>query len=159
MPFLRFACMEQMRSRTTAGIFLLLLVFACNEDSEITSGINGKWQGKLAEIQVKPFGLPLPISRDDPSFATRIDFNDNGGMVVWDGSDPIEGTYKVEGKELTTDIDYSIENISLSGTYIIETLTATQLVVHLERDETIADPDGGPSISGEIKVTLHFIRL
>jgi hypothetical protein len=151
--------MEQTRTRTKACLFLLLLVLACNEDSEITSGIDGKWQGTLAEIQVKPFGLPLPISQDDPSFETRIDFSDNGVMVIWDGSDPKEGTYKVEGNELTTDIDYSIEDISLSGTYIIETLTATQLVIHLERDETIADPDGGPSISGKIKVTLHFNRL
>lgn len=151
--------MKRIRTKTKAGIFLLLLVLACNEDSEITSGIGGKWQGTLAEIQVKPFGLPLPISQDDPSFATRIDFNDNGVMVVWDGSDPKEGTYSVAGNELTTDIDYTIEDISLSGTYTIETLTATQLVIHLERDETIADPDGGPSISGEIKVTLHFNRL
>lgn len=151
--------MEQTRTKTKAGLFLLLLVLACSEDSEITSGIGGKWQGTLAEIRVKPFGLPLPISQDDPSFETRIDFNDNGVMVVWDGSDPKEGTYKVEGNELTTDIDYSIEDISLSGTYIIETLTATLLVIHLERDETIADPDGGPSISGKIKVTLHFSRL
>ena len=148
-----------MQLRTKAGVFLLLLVLACNEDSEITSGIEGKWQGTLAEVQVKPFGLPLPISQDDPTFEPRIDFNDNGVMVIWDGSDPKEGTYTVSGNELITDIDYSIEDISLSGTYTIETLTATQLVIHLKRDDTIADPDGGPSISGEIKVTLHFNRI
>lgn len=144
----------------TAGVYLLLvLTLACREDAEITSGIEGKWKGTLAEVQVKAFGLPIPIKKDDISFASRIDFNKDGAMIIWDDGDPIEGTYQVNGDEVAVNIDYSIEDIDLSGTYTIEKLTSTQLVIHTRRDETIANPDGGPSISGEIKVTLHFSRL
>lgn len=149
-----------MEGLRTAGISLLLmLALACNEDAEITSGIAGRWQGTLAEVQVKPFGLPVSIKDDDPSFATRIDFNEDGSMVIWDDTNPTEGTYNVNNDEVTVNIDYSIEDIELSGTYTIETLTGTQLVIYTKRDDTIAHPDGGPSISGEIKVTLHFRRL
>lgn len=136
----------------------LLLSVACEEDAEITSGIEGQWQGTLAEVQFKPLGLPIPVKDDDPSFATRIDFNKDGTMVILE-DDSKQGTYEVNGDELNIDIDYTIEDISLSGTYHIETLTQTQLVIHTKRDDTIADPDGGPSVSGEIKITLHFARL
>lgn len=149
-----------MKGLRIAGISLLLMVaLACSKDAEITSGIEGKWRGTLAEVQVKPFGLPVPIKDDDPSFATRIDFNGDGSMVIWDDTNPTEGTYNVNNDEVTVNIDYSIEDIELSGTYTIETLTGTRLVIYTKRDDTITHPDGGPSISGEIKVTLHFRRL
>ena len=139
-------------------IVTLLLVIACEEDAEITSGIEGQWRGTLAEVQFKPFGLPIPVKDDDPSFATRIDFNKGGALVIQEDGQK-QGTYAVNGDELDIEIDYTIEDINLSGKYHIETLTATQLVIHTKRDETIADPDGGPSVSGEIKITLHFDRL
>lgn len=145
--------------RTTGISLLILLAIACKEDAEITSGIEGKWQGTLAEVRVKPFGLPIPFKEDVPSFATRIDFNKDGSMVVWDDTSPTEGTYNLNGDEVTVNIDYSIEDIDLSGTYTIEILTDTQLVIHTKRDDTITDPDSGQSMSAEIKVTLHFSRL
>lgn len=145
--------------REAGTVVLLMLAMACEEDAEITSGIEGKWRGTLAEVQVKPFGLPIPIKEDDPSFSTRIDFNEDGSMVVWEDTNPTEGTYSHSGNEVIVDIDFSIEDVDLSGTYTIETLSATQLVIYTKRDDTIANPDGGPSISGEIKVTLHFSRL
>lgn len=146
--------------KLTGFLFILLLAFSgCEEDPEISAAIEGKWQGTLAEIQVKPFGLPIPIREDDPSFSTRIDFNTDGTMILWDDEDPKEGTYALDGDKLTIDVDYSVEDISLSGTYNIEVLTNEQLVINLKRKDKIADPDGGPSVSGQIKITLHFRRI
>lgn len=144
-----------------AAAFLLfgILIFSCKEESVISSGIDGKWQGTLAEVRFKPLGLPVPVNRDVPSFDTRIDFNKDGTMVVWDGADPKNGTYDLRGNDLVINIDYSIEDISLAGTYRVETLTDTQLVINITRDHTVSDPDGGPSVSGEVKVTLHFDRI
>jgi hypothetical protein len=138
----------------------LWLVASCKDDADITSSIHGKWQGTLAEVQVKPFGLPVPISRDVPSFTTEMEFTADGTMIVWDDGHPITGTYVLTGDELTADIAYNIEDVDLSGTYTIETLTETSLVFTLrKRNVVIADPAGGPNITGQITITLHFQRL
>jgi hypothetical protein len=141
------------------GFVILLLLASCKEDAEITAGIEGRWQGTLAEIQLKPFGLPVPIRRDVPSFSTRIDFDDKGTVTLWDDGNPREGSYQVDGDELILNIDYSIEDVSLSGTYNIEVLNQEQLVINLKRNDKFADPDGGLTVSGQIKITLHFERI
>ena len=148
-----------MISKKTAGIFIMLIsVFSCQEDPEITASIEGKWIGTRAEFQVKPLGLPIPINRDAPSFETEIEFQPDGTLVIPDDTQTARGTYQLAGNKLTIDIDYSIEDIGLSGTYNIETLNETSLVFYLKKRDTISDPEGGPSISGQIKVTLHFRR-
>lgn len=150
-----------MKTIKTAGIlWLLSLLFSCHEDESSFTSIVGKWRGTLAEIQVKPFGLPLPFSEEDDSFATEIEFKADGTMIVYGESQNTEGTYEVVGEKLNTDINFSTDVVELPGSGTIETLTQTTLVFYIKKDNTtITDPDSGRSISGDIKATLHFERL
>jgi hypothetical protein len=147
------------KTRQTAAIFLLLtLAFACRDDEKNFASIEGKWQGTLAEIEVKPFGLPIPFSRKDETFHNEIEFNADGTMTVLDDTQPTQGTYQLVDDKLTTDINFSTEIIELSGTYTIETLTQTTLVFYLKKKDSVTDPDTGLEVSGDIKATLHFER-
>ncbi|MEX1239235.1 MAG: lipocalin family protein [Cyclobacteriaceae bacterium] len=149
-----------MKTRVTAGLFALLAAFSCNDDDEQLAPIEGKWRGTMAEIQVKPFGLPIPVSKKDESFHTEIEFRSDGKLIVYEDSQTTEGTWKLNGNKLVTDIDFNTEFIGLSGTYTVERLTGTTLIFYLEKDnQTISDPDTGQSISGDLKATLHFQKI
>lgn len=146
-------------TRATAFIILALMAFSCQEeDSVINAPIEGRWQGTLAEIQVKPFGLPLPFRDDDPSFASVVEFQSDGTMIFWDGDVAREGTYTMSGDNLNIETDYTVEDISLSGKYSIQTLTETNLVIYLKKKDEIVDAEGMPAVKGDIKITLHFTR-
>lgn len=143
----------------TASIFLLvMLAFACKEDNQDFAAIEGKWQGTLAEIEVKPVGLPLPFSQKDETFDNEIEFHADGTMTVLDDTQPKEGTYQVVEDKLITDINFNTEIIDISGTYTIQILTQTTLVFYLKKKDSITDPDTGIQVSGDIKATLHFER-
>ena len=143
-----------------AAIFFVLLVSGCHEDTIITSTIEGKWKGTGAELRIKPFGLPVPISKDYPSPDIEMEFKPDGTAVVLQDGQVKEGTYSLDGDRLNIQIDFNIEGYDLSGDYTIQTLTERSLVLYLERkDVTLADPDGGPTVKGQVKITLHFERL
>lgn len=145
--------------RTVAVSVLLLTTFGCQEEaSVIKAPIEGHWQGTLAEIQVKPFGLPLPFNDDDPSFASIVEFHSDGTMIFWDDDIAREGTYTMTGDNLNIETDYTVEDISLSGTYSIQTLTETSLVIYLKKEDQVVDVEGAPAVKGDIKITLHFAR-
>lgn len=146
------------KTYNTAAIFLLMLAFACKEDDKNFASIEGKWQGTLAEIEVKPLGLPLPFSQKDETFDNEIEFKADGTMTVLDDTQPTQGTYQVVDDNLITDINFNTEIIELSGTYTIETLTQTTLVFYLKKKDSVTDPDTGLEVSGDIKATLHFER-
>lgn len=136
-----------------------LVLFGCQADETlINAPIEGKWEGTLAEVQIKPFGLPLPINNKQPSFSTEVEFQRGGKLLVWDDATPIEGTYSQSGNELIIKTDYTIEDIALSGTYAIETLTEEALTINLEREDQTIEAEGAPTIRGEVKITLHFAR-
>lgn len=146
--------------RRAVTVLALLLVLSCKDDPVINASIEGKWQGTLAEIEVKPLGLPIPISRDYPSFNTEMEFFPDGTVVLLEGADSTPGTYSVNGDELSVDTDYSIEDVNLSGDYDIERLTSTTLVLSLKRRrQRISDPDSDLTIRGRVKITLHFKRM
>ena len=150
-----------MKRISTAACFLaLLLTISCHNESEILAPIEGKWRGTLAEVQLKPFGLPIPFSEDNPSFDTFIEFKPEGILVIHENPQPVEGTYHQSNRNLSIDIDYSVEDVSLSGRYTIETLTETSLVIYVRKNgEKIIDSKGAPTVKGQIKITLHFQRL
>jgi hypothetical protein len=135
-----------------------MLAFACKEEDKNFASIEGKWQGTLAEIEVKPAGLPLPFSQKDDTFDNEIEFHADGTMTVLDDTQPKEGTYQVVDDKLVTDIDFNTEIVDISGTYTIETLTQATLVFYLKKKDSITDPDTGIQVSGDIKATLHFER-
>jgi hypothetical protein len=151
---------ELMKSKSTAGIlFLLVLIFSCDEEPIITSSIEGTWRGTRAEIRINPYGLPIPIKGEDESFGRIIAFNADGTMVVQGNGQPTEGTYRVESDKLITDIALTVEDITLSGTYTIETLTDKTLVFFKKQKNVFVNPEKGPNVSGKVKVTLHFERI
>lgn len=148
-----------MKARKIACVIVVaLLAFSCRDEADITASIVGKWEGTLAEVQVKPFGLPIPISRSDDTFSTQIEFTTDGKIILTDGQKVTEGTYQLNGDQLTTDVDFDTGIIELAGTYTIETLTNSQLVFYLKKHDTFTDPETGRSISGDLKATLHFNR-
>ena len=147
------------RIKTAAIVVALLLAFGCEDDGAVfTSSIEGKWIGTLAEIEVKPFGLPVPIKEDDPSFNMPIEFTAEGNFLVLEGSKPIHGTYQLEGDHLNIETDYAVDDIPLAGTYSVKTLTETSLVIFLKRKGQKIDVEGAPAIRGIVKITLHFQR-
>jgi hypothetical protein len=139
-------------------ILSFFVLFSCKEDEDPKPSIVGKWKGTLAEIEVKPFGLPTPISRNDDDFAAEIEFKSDGTMILLENAQPIEGTYHIMGDQLMTDIDFQTDALDLSGDYVIEQLTQNKLVVFLEKDGSVTDPGTGVTINGDIKATLHFDR-
>lgn len=147
-----------MKIISTAALFLALFVtLSCKEDEETFAPIVGKWKGTLAEIEIQPFGIPLPVSKEDDTFDSEIEFRADGTIIVYDSSQPTEGTWELKGDKLTTDIDFNTSLIELSGTYTIEVLTKSTLVFYIEKEnQTITDPDTGQSVSGDVKVSLHF---
>lgn len=149
-----------MKTKITAGILLMLAtLLACKDDEKEMTSIVGKWKGTLAEVELHPFGIPLPISRDDDNFDTEIEFKSDATLIISD-TPPAEGSWQIVDDKLITDIDFSTDFIALTGAYSIQELTATTLIIYLEKEnETITDPDTGQSVSGDIKVTLHFERI
>ena len=145
--------------RTAAFFFVLLIASACEKDETvITASIEGRWTGTLAEVQVKPYGLPLPFKDDNDSFATIIEFHSDGTLVFFEDDVGRQGKYTINGDQLNIETGYTIEDIALSGTYTIQTLTDTNLVIFLEKEDQIIDQEGVPSVTGDIKITLHFTR-
>ena len=146
-------------TKTAAILIVVMLMVGCDDEEHVISAsIHGKWTGTLAEVQVKPFGLPIPIKKDVPSFSTQIEFKEDSRLLVWEGSQPIEGTYEHTADKLKIETDYTIEDIELAGDYTIQTLTETALVIYLKRKDQNIDFEGAPAIDGHIKITLHFQR-
>lgn len=153
---------ELMKLKLTAGVLMLLtLSLSCqkNGDGDVFASIEGRWKGMMAEMELKPFGIPIPVKKTDENFSSTLEFRSDGTLAVSDGSKTTEGTYRLAGDQLTTDIDLSAGTLQLSGTYTVETLTATSLVFYIKKKDTLTDPDTGQSVSGNIKVTLYFSRL
>lgn len=149
-----------MRSIKTAGIILAMLVFfSCREDEKPRASIVGKWKGNLAELEIKPFGVPLPISQKDENFAPQIEFTGEGKVILLDESPMTSGTYQLIDNQLITDINFNLEMIDPSDPYTVQELTETTLIIFLEKRDTIQDPDTGNTITGDIKITLHFDRF
>lgn len=147
--------------KTTAGIlFLLLLAFSCKKEEEKDfASIQGKWQGTRAEVEFRPFGLPIPFSEEDESFGMLLEFKGEGTMIVHENQ-ATTGTYEVIGDKLIIDVDLTVADRNLGGTYKLETLNASTLAFYREEEnQKFADPDGGPSVRGDLKFTLHFRKV
>lgn len=146
-------------ARTAALFFSFLVLLSCREEVKDFASIEGKWRGTLIEVQVKPFGLPIPFSDDDDSFSTLIEFKADGAMIVHEDQ-PATGTYQVIDDKLVIDIDLSIEGRELAGSYTLETLNESELVFfRKQKNEKLADPDGGPTLKGDVTITLHFRKI
>jgi hypothetical protein len=150
-----------MTSVRTTGLFLLFfLALSCKEDDDKDfATIEGKWRGTRVEMQFKPFGLPIPFSDDNDSFSTLIEFKADGTMIVHEDQ-PAEGTYQLVDDKLIIDIDLTIEERELAGTYTLQELSESTLIFYTRQEnQKVADPNGGPTLKGDIKLTLHFRKV
>lgn len=150
-----------MKTRATAAIlFVFLTILACKDDEKELPSIIGKWKGTLAEVEVHPFGIPLPISEKDENFSTQLEFKSDATLLISNNSQPAEGSWQVVDDKLITDITFDTDFIELSGAYTIEELTETVLVISIEKEnQTITVPDSGQTVSGDVIVTLHFEKI
>jgi hypothetical protein len=134
---------------------LLLTPFACDDEEKMAS-VEGSWIGTKAEGEVLVFGVPSGFEEVDETFDPVIEFKQGGGVTLTKDEVPYAGTWSQDGEKLTTSLTISTDFVDLSGTYIIQTLTDTKLVLYLEKDGTYEDPDTGIDIEGTLKATLSF---
>ncbi len=152
-----------MKSKLNAWLLLGLLITgfsACDDDDDETLSrtVEGRWQGTRLELTLEAFGVPVR-NEDDDTFDAKLEFKANGSVTIEDEGQSATGTWVQNGNTLTLSVNYTIENISLSGDYTIEELTDTSLKLYAERDETYEDPDTGLEIDGKLKATLHFTAI
>jgi len=148
-----------MKRKINAWLLLGLLVTgfsACDDDEEVSRTVEGRWQGTRLELTLEAFGVPVR-SEDDDTFNALLEFKANGSVTIEEEGQSATGTWVQNGNTLTLSINYTIENVSISGDYTIEELTDTNLRLYAKRDETYEDPDTGLEVDGTLKATLHFI--
>ncbi len=134
---------------------LLVAPFACDDEEKMAS-IEGIWHGSKAEGEVLVFGVPSGFEEEDVMFQPTLEFKQGGSATLTQGSVPTAGTWSQDGEKLTTSLNFDTNFIDLSGTYTIQTLTYTKLVLYYEKDGTYQDPDTGIEIEGTLKATLSF---
>lgn len=136
---------------------LLLTPFACDDEEKIAS-VEGTWTGTKAEGEVLVFGVPSGFEEEDKSFNHVLEFKQGGAVTLTQGGIPYSGTWSQDGETLTTNLNFSTDFADLAGTYTIQTLTDTKLVLYFEKDGTYSDPDTGIEIDGTLKATLSFVK-
>lgn len=151
-----------MKNKINAWLLLGLLVTgfsACDDDDEeVSRTVEGRWQGTRMELTLEAFGIPVR-NEDDDSFNAILEFKANGSVTIEDEGQSATGTWIQNGNTLTLSVNYTIENISISGDYTIKELTDTNLTIYAERDETYEDPDTGLEVDGKLKATLYFVTM
>jgi hypothetical protein len=136
--------------------FLLAIgISACDDDEKLAS-IEGSWQGTKAEGEVLVFGVPSGFEEEDNTFNPILEFKQGGIVTLTQDGVPSQGTWSQAGDQLTTTLNLDTDFVDLPGTFTIETLTATKLVLYFEKDGTYRDPDTGIDIDGTLKATLYF---
>lgn len=151
-----------MKSKINAWLLLGLLVTGFNacddDDEEVTRSVEGRWQGTRLELNLEAFEVPVR-NEDDDTFNAQMEFKANGSVTIEDEGQSATGTWVQNGNTLTLSVNYTIEDISISGDYTIEELTETNLRLYAKRDETYEDPDTGLEVDGTLKATLHFTAM
>jgi hypothetical protein len=136
--------------------FVLAVAMSGCDDEEKMASIEGSWQGTKAEGEVLVFGVPSGFEEEDDTFNPVLEFKQGSNVTLTQDGIPSQGTWSLAGDQLTTTLTFNTDFIELPGTYTVETLTATKLVLYFEKDGTYQDPDTGIEIEGTLKATLHF---
>lgn len=134
---------------------MLLTPFACDDEDKMAS-VEGTWTGTNAEGEVLVFGVPSGFEEEDDGFNPIIQFKQGGIVTLTQDGIPHSGTWSQEGEKLTTSLNFTTDFVDLSGSYTIQTLSDTKLVLYFEKDGTYKDPDTGIKIEGTLKATLSF---
>lgn len=152
-----------MKNNIVLSIFCLFAATwlgSCDEEDKNVS-IVGKWQGDKSEIKAFA-GLPIAIyDKTDDNFDEIVEFKDDGTVIAEIDGRQTTGTWAwvEENEKLTATIDLDIDFIDITETYTVKKLSAGELEIYLEKEDTFEDPDTGSSFSGTVKATLFFDRL
>jgi hypothetical protein len=139
------------------SIVLVVGPLGC-DDNEKMATLEGSWQGTKAEGKVLLFGVPTGFEEEDDSFDPTLEFKQGGIVTLTQDGTPSQGTWSQEGETLTTSLNFDTNFVEISGTYTIQTLTETALVLYYESEGTFEDPDTGIDIEGTLKATLYFSK-
>ena len=133
----------------------LMTPFACDDEEKMAS-VDGKWKGAKAEGEVLVFGVPSGFEEADDAFDTIIEFKQGGIANLTQDGVSYAGTWSQYGENLATNMNFTTDFVDLSGTFTIQTVSETKLVLYFEKDGTYKDPDTGINIEGTLKATLSF---
>jgi len=133
----------------------LLTPFACDDEDKIAS-VEGTWKGTKAEGEVLVFGVPSGFEEVDDAFNAILEFKQGGAAKLTQDGIPYTGTWSQYGEKLATTLGFTTDFVNLSGTYTIQTVTETNLVLYFQKDGTYKDPDTGIDIEGTLKAALFF---
>jgi len=134
--------------------FIILL--SCKDDEKSYPSVTGKWQGTLLTAEITVFGVALPNKQTDDTFDALVEFKSDGTAVLTDNNQTSTGTWSQNNEKLTLSVTFGTEFIDLSGTYTIQEITDTKLVLYIEKDGSYTDPDTKTEIQGTVKATLNF---
>ena len=140
-------------------VSLLIIVgpLAC-DDHESVATLEGIWHGSMAQGDVLLFGVPTGFEEEDKNFHPTLEFREKGVVILTQGGIKRHGNWAQNGEILVTSLNFETDFVDLSGTYTIQTLTVSQLVLYYEKEGTFEDPDTGIEITGTLKATLSFNR-
>jgi hypothetical protein len=148
-----------MKTKVSIAVVLLLVAFSCSEDGEVTSQLTGKWAGNKADFKVNPDGIIPAFTISEDEFPVQLDFRSDGTLVVTDDDGATtSGTYALSERNLTININYTIEMIGLDGTYHVEELTDNSLRLRITKEGEYTHPDTNQQFEGEVEATLYFDR-
>ena len=131
--------------------------FGCDDDEKMAS-LEGSWQGTRAQGEVLVFGVPSGFDEEDNTFDPVLEFKEKGVVTVTHDGTSSDGTWSQDGEVLTMSPDLNTSFVDISGTYTIQTLTATSLVLRYEREGVYNDPDTGIEIEGSLRASLYFTK-
>ena len=148
-----------MKTNVVLAAVLMLVIFSCREDGEITSQLTGAWAGNKADFKVNPDGIIPAFTITEDNFPVQLDFKSDGTVILTDDDGTTtSGTYSLSGRDLTININYNIEMIGLDGTYHVEELTQSALRIRIEKEGEYTHPDTGQEFDGKVEATLYFDR-
>ena len=143
------------------AVFVWLLMASCADDEkgDISASVIGTWSGNKAEFKINPKGIIPPFTKTEDDFPIRLEFKNNGEVVLTDKNQTATtGTYQLNGRDLTINIDYEFEYINMSGIYLVEELTMEKFRASIEKEGTYKHHETGESFDGKVKSTLYFDR-
>jgi hypothetical protein len=135
-----------------------LILVSCKDDDKTYPSVTGKWQGTLLTAEITVFGVPLPDKRTDDTFDAIVEFKADGTATVTDDNQTSTGTWSQNNDKLTLSVTFGTDFIDLSGTYTIQDITDTKLILYIEKDGSYTDPDTNVEVQGTVKATLNFDR-
>jgi hypothetical protein len=136
-------------------VWMIVGPLGCDEHESVAT-LEGTWQGTKAQGEVLVFGVPTGFEEEDNTFHPMLEFKEGGVVVLTQDGIPTQGNWAQNGETLVTSLNFETDFVDISGTYTIQTLTDTRLVLYYEKEGTFEDPDTGIEITGTLKATLSF---